>query len=53
MIVAAAVLVPMSLKKNAERGAYWTGAGSLLLTGLALLLAISTCWFSFVINLFR
>ncbi len=53
MIVATAILIPMSLKKNAERGAYWTGAGSILLTALALLLAVSTCWLSFVINLFR
>ena len=53
LIVAAAVLVPMRLKKFAERGAYWTPAGSLLLTVLAVLLAISTCWLAFLINLFR
>jgi hypothetical protein len=40
------------LKKNAERGVYWTRVGSLLLTILAVLLAISTCWLSFIINLF-
>jgi hypothetical protein len=53
LIVAAAILVPMNLKKYTERGAYWAGAGSLLLTGLAVLLAVSTCWLSFIINLFR
>jgi serine/threonine-protein kinase len=52
MIVAVAILLPMSLKKNPERGIYWTRAGSLALTILAVLLAISTCWLSFIINLF-
>ena len=52
MIIAAAVLIPLSLKKNMERGLYLTRAGSLLLTVLAVLLALSTCWFSFIINLF-
>jgi serine/threonine-protein kinase len=52
MIVAAAILLPMSLKKNAGRGPYWTRAGSLALTVLALLFAMLTCWLSFVINLF-
>jgi len=45
-------LLPMSLKKNTERGPYLTRAGSLLLTVLAVLLAVGTCWFSFIINLF-
>jgi serine/threonine-protein kinase len=53
LVVAAAILIPIRLSKNRERGAYWTSASSLLLTGLALLLAISTCWLSFIINLFR
>lgn len=53
LTIAAAVLVPIRLKKAAEQGAYWTRAGSLLLTLLAVLLAISTCWLSFIINLFR
>jgi serine/threonine-protein kinase len=53
LTVAAAILIPINLKKNTERGAYWTGAGSLLLTALAVLLAVSTCWLSFIINLFR
>lgn len=47
MIIAVAILLPMSLKKNAERGIYWTRAGSLALTILTLLLTISTCWLSF------
>jgi serine/threonine protein kinase len=52
MILAVAILLPMNLRKRAERGTYWTRAGSLVLTILAVLLAISTCWLSFVINLF-
>jgi hypothetical protein len=53
LVLAAAILTPMRLSKLTERGAYWTRAGSVLLTGLAVLLAISTCWLSFIINLFR
>jgi serine/threonine protein kinase len=53
MIVAAAILLPINLKKNAERAAYRTSASSLLLTVLAVVLAVSTCWLSFIINLFR
>jgi len=52
MIVAVAILLPISLKKNTERSVYWTRAGSLLLTVVAVLLAVSTCWLSFIINLF-
>jgi len=52
-IIAASILLPISLKKNTERGPYWTRAGSLLLSVLSVLMAISTCWFSFIINLFR
>ena len=52
MIITVAILLPMSLKKNNERGIYWTRAGSLTLTILAVLLAIGTCWLSFIINLF-
>jgi serine/threonine protein kinase len=52
MILTVAILLPMSLKRNTERGVYWTRAGSLFLTALAVLLAVSTCWLSFIINLF-
>jgi hypothetical protein len=52
MILTVAILLPMSLKRNTERGVYWTRAGSLFLTVLAVLLAVSTCWLSFIINLF-
>ena len=52
MIVAAAITVPITLKKRITRTVYWTRAGSLALTILAVLLAISTCWLSFIINLF-
>ena len=52
MIIAAAILIPMSLKKNKDRGVYWTRAGSLFLTALTVLLAVSTCWLSFIVNLF-
>ena len=52
MIVAAAILVPITLKRRVARSAYWTRAGSLTLTILAVLLAIGTCWLSFIINLF-
>jgi len=52
MIIAVAILLPMSLQKRIERGAYWTRASGLLLTILAVLLAVSTCWLSFIINLF-
>ena len=52
MIIAAAILIPMSLKKNKDRGVYWTRAGSLFLTVLTVLLAVSTCWLSFIVNLF-
>jgi hypothetical protein len=51
-IIAAAILVPITLKKRVARSVYWTRAVSLTLTLLALLLAISTCWLSFIINLF-
>jgi serine/threonine protein kinase len=53
-ILAAAVVIPMNLHKRIEqRGAYWTRAGSLVLTILAVLLALSTCWLSFIVTLFR
>ena len=52
MIIAAAVLVPITLKRRIVRSAHWTRAGSLMLTVLAVLLAIGTCWLSFIINLF-
>ncbi len=51
MIIGAAILIPMSLKKNTEQGVYLTRAGSLFLTALAVLLAISTCWLSFIVDL--
>jgi hypothetical protein len=53
MIIAAAILIPMGLKKNTERGVYWTRAGSLLLTVLTVMLTVGTCWLSFIVNLFR
>jgi serine/threonine protein kinase len=52
MILAVAILLPMKLRKRTERGTYWTRAGSIALTILAVLLTISTCWLSFIINLF-
>jgi serine/threonine protein kinase len=51
-IIVAAILIPLTLKKRVARSVYWTRAGSLTLTILAVLLAISTCWLSFIINLF-
>jgi len=53
IIIAAAILMPMKLQKRAEQGAYWTRAISLLLTVLAVLMTVSTCWLSFIVNLFR
>jgi hypothetical protein len=53
IIVAVAILVPIALKKNTEQGAFLTRASSFLLTVLAVLMAASTCWLSFIINLFR
>jgi hypothetical protein len=53
IIVAVAILVPIALKKNTEQGAFVTRASSFLLTVLAVLMAASTCWLSFIINLFR
>ena len=52
VIIAAAILVPMKLHKRSEGRAYWTRVASLLLTVLAVLLTLSTCWLSFIINLF-
>ena len=52
MILAVAILLPMNLKRRIERGTYWTRASSLGLSLLAVLLAIGTCWLSFIINLF-
>ena len=52
MIITVAVLVPITLKRRIAHSAYWTRASSLTLTILAVLLAISTCWLSFIINLF-
>jgi hypothetical protein len=52
MIIGAAILIPISLRKNTEQGAYLTRASSLFLTTLAVLLAVSTCWLSFIVNLF-
>ena len=52
VIIAVAILLPMSLQKRIERSTYWTRAGSLALTIIAVSLAISTCWLSFIITLF-
>ena len=52
IIIAVAILIPMNLRKRTEGNAYWTRTISLLLTVLAMLLALSTCWLSFIINLF-
>jgi serine/threonine-protein kinase len=51
IIVGAAILIPIGLKKNTEQGAYLARAGSLFLGALAVLLAISTCWLSFIVDL--
>jgi serine/threonine protein kinase len=51
IIIGAAILIPMSLKKNTEQGVYFTRAGSLFLGAIAVLLAISTCWLSFIVDL--
>jgi serine/threonine protein kinase len=53
IIIAASILIPMSLKRNIERGVYLTQAGSFSLLILVVLLAASTCWLSFIVNLFR
>jgi serine/threonine protein kinase len=52
VIIAVAILLPMNLKRRVERSTYWTRASSLGLSILAVLLAIGTCWLSFIINLF-
>jgi len=52
VILAIAILLPINLKRRVQRSAYWTRAGSLTMTILAVLLAIGTCWLSFIINLF-
>jgi len=51
-ILAVAILLPINLNRRVERSTYWTRASSLGLSLLAVLLAISTCWLSFLINLF-
>ena len=51
IIIAAAILIPMKLQRRAEDKIYLTRALSLLLTVLAVLLTISTCWFSFIVDL--
>ena len=52
VIIAAAILIPMKLQRRAEDRIFLTRAVSLLLTALAVLLTISTCWFSFIVDLF-
>jgi len=52
VILAVAILLPINLKRRVERSTYWTRASGLGLSLLAVLLAISTCWLSFLINLF-
>ena len=51
VIIAAAVLIPINLNR-VDRKVSSTRTISVLLTALAVLLAIGTCWFSFIINLF-
>jgi len=51
VIIASAILIPMKLQRRAEDKIYLTRALSLLLTVLAVLLTISTCWFSFIVDL--
>ena len=52
LIIGAAILIPINLRRQKEEGVYWTRAISVLLTALAVLLTVSTCWLSFIINLF-
>jgi serine/threonine-protein kinase len=52
LIIAVAILLPMKLSKRVEQSVYWTRASSAGLSLLAVLLAIGTCWLSFIINLF-
>jgi hypothetical protein len=51
--VAVAILLPISLQKSLKDRKRLTGAISLYLTLATMLLAIGTCWFSFVVSLFR
>jgi serine/threonine protein kinase len=54
LTIAAAILIPMNLHRSKKQGAiYWTRAVSFLLTALAVLLTVTTCWLSFIITLFR
>jgi len=52
VFIAAAVVVPIKLHQRKEGKVYWTRAASFLLTVMAVLLALGTCWLSFIINLF-
>jgi len=52
IIIATAILIPLNLQNRKRGGTYWTRAISLLLSAMAVLLAISTCWLSFIISLF-
>ena len=52
LIIGAAIIIPIKLHDRTERGSYWTRTISFMLTALAVLLTIATCWLSFIINLF-
>jgi len=53
LIIAASVLLPLSLRKRSSEGARLSRAGNLYLTLAAMLLAAGTCLLSFVASLFR
>ena len=53
IIIAAAILIPINLKRGTHNSLYWTRTLSFSLTILAVLLTVSTCWLSFIITLFR
>jgi len=52
IIIAAAILIPINLKRGTHNSLYWTRTLSFSLTILAVLLTVSTCWLSFIITLF-
>ena len=52
VFIAVAVVVPIKLHQRTEGKIYWTRAAGLLMTIMAVLLAIGICWLSFIINLF-
>lgn len=52
-LIAAAILLPLSLQRRAAQGRHLSRASSLALTLLAAVLTIGTCWLSLIANLFR